>query len=158
MKDYNKALEYYYKSLEISQEKDNGSTYNNIAMVYQKLENYDKANEFHNKSINARLNIGDYLGLCNSKTNFGSFLYIQKKYQEADKTLKEANTICHNAGEISDEANSFIVLGYSSLKQQDLQSAKSYYIQAKPLANKSGNSAILDNLTDLEERINSYNK
>lgn len=158
MKDYNKALEYYNKSLELSEEKDKASNYGNIAMLYQKLKNYDKANEFHNKIINAVLNSGDYLGLCTSKTNFGAFLYVQEKYQEADKTLKEANTICHNAGEISDEANSLIVLGYSSLKQNDLTSAKSYYIQAKPLANKSGNIVILGNLADLEKKISSYNQ
>lgn len=158
MKDYNKALEYYNKSLEFKEEKDNGLAYNNMALIYGELENYDKSNEFYNKSINARLNRGDYLGLCNSKTNFGTSLYKQERYQEADKVLKEANPICHNTGDISIEANSFIVLGLSSLKQQDLQLAKSYYNQAKPLANKSGESTILSNLADLEKRISSYNQ
>lgn len=158
MNDKNKALEYYNKSLEFSEEKEKATTYNNIATIYDYLVNYDKSKEFYNKSINVALNNGDYLQLCTTKTNFGASLYDQEKYQEADKTLKDASAICHNAGNISTEANSFIFLGLSSLKQQDLQSAKSYYNQVKPLANKSGNSAILDNLTDLEERINSYNK
>lgn len=158
MSDYNEALEYYNKSLEFKENKEKSTTYSNIAECYKNLENYDKANEFYNKSINVALNNGNYLVLCTSKTNFGIFLYSQEKYQEADKVLNEANNICHNAGNISSEANSFIGLGLSSLKQQDLQSAKSYYNQAKTLANKSGDSLILDNLADLEQKINSYNK
>lgn len=158
IEDYNKALEYFNKSLEFSEEKEKATTYNNMALIYNYLENYDKSNEFYNKSINLRLNSGDYLGLCNSKTNFGASLYNQKKYQEADKVLKEVNVICHNAGNISSEADSFIFLGASSLKQNDLASAKFYYNQAKPLANKSGNGVVLGKLADLEERINSYNQ
>ncbi len=158
MNDENKALEYYNKSLEFFEEKDKTTTYNNMALIYDNLNNYDKSNEYYNKSINIAVNNGDYLSLCNTKTNFGGSLYYQEKYQETDKVLKEANTICHNAGDIISEANSLIYLGYSSLKQNDLQSAKSYYIQSKPLANKSGDIAILGNLANLEKKINSYNK
>lgn len=158
LKDYNKAIEYLNKSLEYSEEKEKSSMYNNIAAIYVYLKDYDKADEFYNKSINLAVNNGDYLQLCYSKTNFGGYLYKQEKYQEADKVLKKASTICHNAENISNEANSFIFLGLSSLKQNDLQSAKSYYIQAKPLSNKSGDSLILGNLTFLEKQINSYNQ
>lgn len=158
LNDYNKAIEYLNKSLEYSEEKEKSTMYNNIATIYMDLKDYDKADEFYNKSINLAVNNGDYLQLCYSKTNFGGSLYKQERYQEADKVLKEANTICHNAENISIEANSFIFLGLSSLKQNDLQSAKSYYFQAKLLANKSGDSNILINLADLEQRINSYNQ
>ena len=75
-----------------------------------------------------------------------------------NKVLKEASTICHNAGYISDEANSLIYLGFSSIEQNNIELAKSYYKQAKPLALKSGNKVLLGNLADLEQRINSYNK
>lgn len=158
MSDNNKALEYYNKSLEYIEEKEKATSYNNIATIYDYLVNYDKSKEFYNKSINVALNNGDYLQLCTTKTNFGASLYDQEKYQEADKTLKDASAICHNAGKISTEANSLIYLGYSSLKQNDLPSAKFYYNQAKPLANKSGKRGILSNLADLEQEINSYNK
>lgn len=158
MNDNNKALEYYNKSLEFSEEKEKATAYNNIAIIYDNLNNYDKSNEFYNKSINVALNNGNYLQLCSTKTNFGGSLYDQEKYQEADKTLKEANTICHNAGDISKEANSLIYLGLSSLKQNNLQLAKSYYNQAKLLANKSGIRTILGNLAALEQKINSYNQ
>lgn len=153
MNDNNKALEYYFKALDYYPENEKSTTYNNIAIVYENLYNYDKVNEFYNKSIDISEKTGDYLSLCSSKTNFGIFQYKQEKYLEADKMLSDANTICHNAGKISTEANSLIYLGKSALKQNNLQSAKSYYDRAKPLANKSGNSIILGNLKSLEDKL-----
>lgn len=158
MNDNNKALEYYFKSLDYQAENNKSIIYNNIALVYDNLNDYDKVSEFSNKAIDISEKTGNYLDLCLLKTNYGAFKYKQEKYLEADKVLKDANTICHNAGNISTEANSFIYLGLSSLKQNNLQSAKSYYVQAKQLANKSGDNIVLGNLANLEQKINSYNQ
>lgn len=156
--DENKALEYYTKALEYKTENDKAITYNNIALSHRYLGNYDKAAEFYNKAIELNLKNGDYLSLCLAKSNFGAFKYLIENYQEADTILQDANTICHNAGDISTEANSIIYLGFSALKQNNIQLAKSYYNQAKPLSVKSGDTVISTNLKNLENKINSYNK
>ncbi len=156
MNDFNKALEYYFKSLDYYPENSKYTIYDNIALLYEKLKDYNKAREFYYKSIESSIKVGDFLSLCSAKSNLGIFEYKLNNYLEADKVLKDANTICHNAGNISTEANSFIVLGLSSLERNDLQSAKSYYFQAKPLVNKSGSKTILENIKVLENKIASY--
>lgn len=156
LKDYNKSLEYRFKSLDYITENEISITYSNIAEVYNDLNNYNKASEFYNKAIELNLKSGDYLSLCNVKANYGSSQYNQKKYSEADKTLSEANKICHNAGDIANEANSLIFLGKSAIKQKNLQLAKSYYDRAKPLVNKSGHVTLLNSLKYLENKIDTY--
>ena len=58
--DYNKALEYYGKALEIRESKlgkdhpDTAATYNNIALVYDNKGDYDKALEYYGKALEIR--------------------------------------------------------------------------------------------------------
>ncbi len=158
--NYDKALEYYLKSIDYKKsDEDFTSTYGNIAYNYQITNNYNKADEYYNKAIDSSIKSGNYSGLCTIKTNLGSFnLFKMKNYAEADRILNEANSICQNAGEISGQANSIIHLGFSSLEQNNIESAKSYYNQAKPLALKSGDKVILENLETLENDIASYKK
>ena len=158
--NYDKALEYYLKSIDYKKsDEDFTSTYGNIAYNYQITNNYNKADEYYNKAIDSSIKSGNYSGLCTIKTNLGSFnLFKMKNYAEADRILNEANSICQNAGEISGQANSIIHLGFSSLEQNNIESAKSYYNQAKPLALKSGDKVIIVNLETLENDIASYKK
>ena len=58
--EYDKALEYYFKALEIQKavlgekHRDTAVSYNNIGAVYQNLGDYDKALEYHNKALEIR--------------------------------------------------------------------------------------------------------
>lgn len=160
LNNYDKSLEYYLKSIDYKKsDEDFSSTYGNIAYNYQITNNYDKADEYYNKAIESSIKSGNYSGLCTLKTNLGSFkLFKMKNYAEADRILNEANSICQNAGKISGQANSIIHLGFSSIEQNNIELAKSYYNQAKPLALKSGDKVILENLENLENDIASYTK
>lgn len=160
LNNYDKALEYYLKSIDYkNKDEDFTLTYSNIAYNYQVTNNYNKADEYYNKAIESSIKSGNYSGLCTIKTNLGSFkLFKMKNYAEADKILNEATSICQNAGKISGQANSIIHLGISSIEQNNIESAKSYYNQAKPLALKSGDKTILENLESLENDIISYKR
>lgn len=149
-----KSQEFYLKSLDYLPELAKGNTYNNLGLLYSDLSQIDKAESYFKKAIDIDIKAGNAADLCNAKTNFGTLLLESDKLSEAKKTLLEANSICHKANYLSIEANSFVFLGFSAIKEKNLSLAKSYYDKAFPLANKSGDATVLDNLNLLLELLN----
>lgn len=150
------ALNNYFKSLDLKGEKENGTTLSNIATVYTSLEQFDNAIDFYNKAIDRYSYFQDNKGICLAKTNLGSLYYTISFLQQANDSLFAANSICHEINFIPNEANSFILLGLTALKQHKVDAAKVFYKQAEPLAKKSGDNTILNNLKVLENSLNSF--
>lgn len=151
--DDNKALEYFSKALEYKEEKERAMTYQNMAISYDNLNDKAKAEEFYKKVIDISINTGDYWDLCVVKTGLGVFYRNENRIDEAISTLNDSKNICHKAGYISREANALITIGVIYAKKGDKISAKEYYTEAKPLAEKSGDKVVLNNLEYLNSKL-----
>ena len=83
--DYDKALEYYEKALEISESKlgkdhpSTATTYNNIALVYEAKGDYDNALEYFLKAFRIRL-----IKIKNHPNTISCFINLAICYQKAN--------------------------------------------------------------------------
>lgn len=90
--NYDKALEYYLKSLTLKEQTNDslkiGKSYHDIAKLFSAKREYNKAIFYIKKSLklrkNAPLNYGETL------RNYGKFLYLKKEYIKALKVLDSA--------------------------------------------------------------------
>lgn len=109
--DFQSALKYYYKSLEILEKEQNNNcinVYNSIAFVYQELGNYDKAEVIYRKVLNIiakgldnySYNINSF-DIGTTYNNLATILRQQHKYTEAiqlyNKALVVFNKTFNNA-------------------------------------------------------------
>jgi len=86
-KQYEKALEYHRKSLEINQELNfklgMSVNYNNIGNVYFSLKQYKSATENYLKSLEIKKEIHDDFGIAANLNNLGLIFSDQNKFQKA---------------------------------------------------------------------------
>jgi len=109
--ELNKALEYFYKALEINNEKggsgeiSNSTYYSNIGLIYQDLKQYDKAIDYHQRALKLRIKYDEVYSLSKSYNNLG---------------------ICYKVKGIMDSANYYYSLGYDlALRNENAEMQKS---------------------------------
>ncbi len=98
MGEYDKALEFYQKSLVIWEEvlgikhPDTARSYNNIGLVYDSIGEYDKALEFYQKALAIREEV---LGIkhpdtASSYNNIAVLYYKMRNYPKSAKYMQKA--------------------------------------------------------------------
>ena len=91
--DFQSALNYYYKSLEILEKEQNSdciNVYNSIASVYQEMGNYKEAEEIYKRALNIitrgvnnhSLNINSF-DVGTTYNNLATILRQEQRYEEA---------------------------------------------------------------------------
>lgn len=138
--DYPKALEYYEKSLEISEKilgEDHPSTsssYNNIGLVYKKMEEYAKALEYFQKSLAICETIlgTDHPEAATSNNNIGGVYESLGEYAKALGCHKRALTIREIVfgHDHPDTATSYNNIGSVYDNMGDYATALKYYSRA----------------------------
>ena len=96
--DYNKAIKFYKKSLDVTlklfggNHKNIGSTYNNMGFIWKNKGDYDKAIDYYNKDLDFILkNYGNKSSLlATSYNNLGSAWSNKKNYNKALKLFNKA--------------------------------------------------------------------
>ena len=96
--DYNKAIKFYEKSLDVTlklfggNHKNIGSTYNNMGFIWKNKGDYDKAIDYYNKDLDFILkNYGNKSSLlATSYNNLGSAWSNKKNYNKAFKLFNKA--------------------------------------------------------------------
>ena len=92
---YPKALEYYEKSLAITQKigdvKQEGVTLNNIAGVYDSWGQYPKALEYYEKGLAIQKRIG--VPFDGTENSIGNVYLTMGDMQKAEPLLKKANRL-----------------------------------------------------------------
>lgn len=101
--DFENALKYYYKSLELLDKKQNGNcitVYNSIAYIYQETCNYDKAEEVYRKILDIINKELDYhsidinpFDIGTTYNNLATILREQHKHDEAIRLYNKALAI-----------------------------------------------------------------
>ena len=87
--DFNQALFYYLQSLYLYESVDNqvqmGTLYNNIGLIYFKMNQLEKANDFYEKALSARKSIGDVFGVASTQLNIAQ---LKLKFQSLDDAIR----------------------------------------------------------------------
>jgi signal transduction histidine kinase/Tfp pilus assembly protein PilF len=96
--EYDRALDYHFKSLVAREEGGNKSeisiALNNIGFVYFKLKNYEKALEYFEQSIALKREVNDKYDLDGMLINVGLCNIQLKKFQQALIAIMEGLSIC----------------------------------------------------------------
>lgn len=179
--DYDKALEYYFKALEIykvvlgEKHSDTASSYNNIGLVYDNLGDYDKALEFKNKALEIQKDVlGEkHADTAMSYNNIGLIYSIFGDYDKAlEHHLKSLEIQKEILGENHrDTATSYNNIGvvYTNLGEYDKvleYHFKALEIRKDVLGENHPNTAIsynnigivFDNLGDYDKALEYYLK
>ncbi len=154
LSDYPKALEYYFKAMEMYKEIDNKKgqaiNYSNIGIVYADMADYRKALDYYFKALKLSEETGHDAGIAISLGNIGIVygdLGEHKKaleyYQRALKMNEEANDVTGQAINLGN-----IGQAYVSMKEDD--KALEYYSRSIKIHEKTGNkNALANNLMNI---------
>ncbi|MGY0390943.1 tetratricopeptide repeat protein [Bizionia sp. KMM 8389] len=166
LKQYNLALNQFYKSIIIEAELDNklGLAINNhnIGYAKEKLGHYSDALKYYNKSLNYNYEINSEIGTVICFNSIGKIYIYQEKYQQAHDLIKKAlDKALHNNDKFY-IANSYINYGLSLLKLGDLETAKNHIYKGLDIAKtynlKSSKIEAYKNLSEIYELLNQPQK
>ncbi|MBQ2303223.1 MAG: tetratricopeptide repeat protein [Bacteroidales bacterium] len=118
--DYDKALEYYFKALEIKKavlgenNADTAGSYNNIGLVYKNLGDYNKALEYHNKALEIRKDVlgENHPDIAMSYNNIG---VIYNNLGDYNKALEFHSKALEIRKEVLGEKNVDIAMSYNNI-------------------------------------------
>ncbi len=149
LKDYQEALKYYQRSMELGDSAFNPMTLGNIAEVYQKMKDYGKAEEYYLQSIKLRKADGDLKAFAYSSAALGGLYVELEKYGKAKEYLKEAAKIAERQEYLDIQLSAFeyqwqlyekqgnidtaylFLKGFSELKDQYYQRERQEIIEQK---------------------------
>lgn len=114
---YEKAAEYFEKSLSYTEESKKGTSYNNLGVVYESMGDMKKAEEMYLKAIANAEQFGNYSDLGKGKSNLGVFYYSQTRYNEARTLFSEALVIAKKEGLRKTEETALIGLSLTENKK-----------------------------------------
>ncbi len=149
-KNYDKALEYYQKALNIEDDLDNktgiAESLNNIAIIYDETGEYNTAIDLYKKSLEIE-EIGNKIGISASLSNIGEFYEDRGNYNKAfdyyNKSIK-----------IDKEIDNGVGLGQTYNQLGNLYVHIKQYNKAIKYYNLSSN--IVDPLNIIETIIENY--
>ena len=172
--DYDKALEFENKALEIKKEvlgekhADTANSYNNIGVVYEELGDYNEALEYHNKALEIRKEV---LGEkhTNTATSYNNIGVVYDNLGDYDKALeyfiKALEIFKEVLGENHrDTANSYNNIGNVYYNLGDYNEALKLYnkaleIRKEVLGEKHADTAMsYYNIGNVYDNLGDYNK
>ncbi|MBL4586977.1 MAG: tetratricopeptide repeat protein, partial [Flavobacteriales bacterium] len=155
--DYDKAIDYYTKSLKISEETGGKQgialSLNNIGIIYKGQGDYVRAIDFYTKSLRIKEGIGDKRGIALSLNNIGNIYMTQGNYAKAINYHSKSLKIKEEIGNKQGIAASLNNIGDIYTNQGDYVKAIDYYVKSlkieEALGNKKGIAASLNNIGNI---------
>jgi len=139
--NYDKALEYYNKSLQLTSEPSSiATTYSNIASVYSDKGDYNKAVEYYKKAIELDQESGDYHDTAGVMLNLGNAYTDLKNFSEAQYYLQKGLLMMQKLGDKYWEALGYAYFGKLYLAQNKKALSKEYFTKAYNLFKAIGDS------------------
>jgi len=162
--NYNKALEYYQRTLKIWQKQgyisDEGKSLQNIANVYSRLatnefvakygeawedsliklsskvilSSFDKSIEYYNKSLDIFKENKDEALISTVDINLGATYSWARDWNRANKYLNEAIELARKLNLPYEKVNALFSLGESNFRQKNTAQAEVYFIECTKLA------------------------
>ncbi len=125
--DYDKALEFLFKSMEIKEEIGDklgiAGAQNNIGRIYERQGDFVKALEYYNRSLKIKEEMGDQRLISNTLINIGSVFFAQGDPDEALEYYNNALKIKEELGNPNDIALVLIHIGTVYGEQGDTDKA-----------------------------------
>ena len=172
--DYNKALEYYNKALDIQKQilgekdPDTVASYISIGRIYYVLGSYNKALEYYNKALDIRKQISGerHPNTAIIYNNIGGVYYVLGDYNKALECYKKSLDIQKQVlGEKHvDTATSYKIIGAIYDDLSDYNKALEYYskaldIRKQILGDKHPDTEIIyNNIGGIYSDLGDYNK
>ena len=141
LKNYDKALYYYKKVLEIVQsDAQRNVISNNIANTYRKKKNYELAFDEFNELYQRRLKSGNSLKIANTLNNLG-LVKSKLNYEGALTDMLEALEIRKKENNVDEIFMSYVYLAEYFSDRNDLKKLEYYANKAYDLAVKAKNDS-----------------
>ncbi|MEG4848269.1 CHAT domain-containing protein, partial [Microcoleus sp. F10-C6] len=162
---YDKAIEFYEQSLEISREigyrQGEADSLRNLGIAYHDLGQYDKAIEFYEQSLEIKREIGDRKGEAISLSNLGSDYHDLGQYDKAIAFHKQSLEIKREIGDRKGEAISLNQLGNAYFFLGELKMIR-FHKQSldifRKIGNRLGEASALGNLGKDNNLFGRYHK
>ncbi len=130
---WDKAIEYYLKTLEIFKEIGNkkgiGNCYNNIGIVYQSQSDYPKSLEYYLKALKIREEIKDKKGIAICYGNIGTVYAFQANYSKALEYYLKDLKIAEEIGDKYGMATCYTCIGNVYQDQSNHPKILEYYLK-----------------------------
>lgn len=140
MSNYDKALEFHFKSLVIREEDGKPDevaiAYNNIGLVYYKLKDFDRALEYYTKALRIKEEVKITYDLDRLRVNMSLCLIELREFKRAIEQVNEAYKICGSQCSDRIRLEGSYALGMAHLGLRDLNAALSFFEKSYALAEK----------------------
>ncbi|WP_317896781.1 tetratricopeptide repeat protein [Aurantibacillus circumpalustris] len=141
--DYNsKALEQFFKALQIAEEAGNeksvANTFNCIGNSYREQENYSSALDYYFKAVKIRERIGDKINLSTTFVNIGKLYLKQENYPTALEYLFRALKLSEELGHKRTTIKALGTIGIIYFKQKKYDKSIEYCNKSIALGKKVG--------------------
>ena len=161
--ELDKALSYFEESLSLkTNEKYKPLPYFNIAIIYDKKGDYQKAVEYLQKAIEIDEKYEDYRGASIQKLFLGDTYRKMKDYKNAEKYLSEGLEGVKKVGDKNWEAVGYKYFGWLYRDRGDKKTAREYFNLAYNLFKSIGAEGdaqyVLNDIKKLDESKNRRHK
>jgi tetratricopeptide (TPR) repeat protein len=140
--EYENALSYYNKSLEISEKKDDSigiaTNLHNIGAIYQDKGDYEAALTHYQKSKDIKEKIGDIKGVAYSLHQIGMIYQDKGDYEAALTHYQKSKDIKEKIGDIKGVSNSLHQIGRIYQYKGDYEAALTHYQKSIEIQEKIG--------------------
>jgi signal transduction histidine kinase/FixJ family two-component response regulator/HPt (histidine-containing phosphotransfer) domain-containing protein len=147
--DYPKALEYYLKSLKVSEEINDkhrmSMSYNRLGTIYNRLSENEKALDYYQKSLQIARESGDRVSMQDVMLNIGALYQKQKDYPGALDYFNQALKINQALGNKSDCAETLNAIGFLYRLKKDFSKTHQYCEEAVKYYEADGNKLAMAN-------------
>ena len=132
--EWDKAIDYYEKSLEISEKLGDihgmAITWENLAEVYCRKSDVDTALNYCNSSFEILEKLGDKLNLAEAHRIYGIIFRKRKELMKSKKELEKSIEICQELSAIGELADTFFELAMTLHEIGDIENAEKYFKKA----------------------------
>ena len=145
--NYEKALEYYEKSLKISEEigykKGMESSYSYIATIYLSNNNYKKALEYNEKTFKIYEEVGDKRGMMRYLGNIGGIYKRMSNYEKAREYFEKSLKISEEIGDKKGMEISYSLIGGMYIDQGNNEKALEYFEKSLKTSDEIGDKRVM---------------
>ncbi|HEX4954344.1 MAG TPA: tetratricopeptide repeat protein [Thermoanaerobaculia bacterium] len=143
--DYDQALDWYRKSLEIEEQLGNragmAGSYHQLGTVAQDRGDYDQAIDWYRKSLEIDEQLGNHAGMASSYHQLGNVGYLRGDYDQALDWYRKSLEIFEQLGNRVGMASSYHQLGVVAQRRGDYDQALDWYRKSLEIFEQLGNRA-----------------
>lgn len=129
--DYQKAIDYFERSLELNQKVDNENgeamIHSNLGMLYSDLRKYDVALDYFNKTLAARRSFNNKEGIVSAIKNIVTVQNNLGMYDKSIILLEEALGLAKELNDTDQWSSCFAYMSETYAKAGDVLNSKKYY-------------------------------